>query len=313
MSLEEFTFNAVTNLFNINNPKIAESLTFFLLDTTKIIILLFLKIGAMGVLRTYLPTSKVKKALSGKKGLFGNLFASLFGAITPFCSCSSIPVFLSMMEAGIPLGVNFSFLITSPLVNEYVAVIMLGIFGWKITLYYILAGVTIGTIGGAILGKMNLEKHLVKDFINQNNNDKIYKLFKDRLRFGLDEAVDIVKKVWLYVVIGIGLASIVHGFVPETFFEKIVNAGGVFAVPIAVILGVPLYANCAALVPIAAVLVGKGVPLGTALAFLMATAALSLPEAIILRRAMKLKLIAIFFAVVSASIVLIGYVFNIIV
>ncbi|MBR9691036.1 permease [Candidatus Woesearchaeota archaeon] len=315
MTLEELTHNAVTSLFNITNERLAEALTFFIYDTVQILLLLFVMIGVMGVIRTYIPSSKIKKALSGKRKGVGNVFASLFGAVTPFCSCSSIPVFITMVEAGVPLGVNFSFLITSPLVNEYVAVIMFAVFGWKITLAYIIAGILIGIIGGMILGRMKLEKHLVEDIANRNGNNKErkYAYFSQRLRFGLDEAKDIVKKVGIYVVIGIGVAAAVHGYVPESFFEGIVSKGGIFAVPLAVILGVPLYANCAAIIPLAAVLVEKGIPLGTTLAFVMSTAALSLPEAIILRRAMNLKLIGIFFGIVAISIVLIGYLFNLIV
>ena len=220
-----------------------------------------------------------------------------------------------MLDAGIPLGVNFSFLITSPLVNEYVAVIMLGTFGLKITLYYLIAGIFIGTFGGMILGRMKLEKLLVKDIVSKDKvlSFKKYNSFSERIGFGIGEARDIVKKVWVYIVIGIGLSAVVHGYVPQEFFESMVSKGGVFAVPFAAILGVPLYASCAALIPIAAVLVGKGVPLGTALTFLKATAALSLPEAVILRRAMKLKLIGIFFGIVALAIIMIGYLFNILV
>lgn len=314
MTLEGITYNLVTSLFNIKNADLAETISYFIYDTIKILLILFLMISVVGILRTYLPTYKIKKALSGKREGVGNIFASIFGAITPFCSCSSIPVFFSMLDAGVPLGVTFSFLITSPIVNEYVAVIMLSVFGIKVTLYYILAGVIIGVIGGVVLGRMNLEKYIESDFMSKDNkNDKHYSNFKQRLDFGIKEGKDVVKKVWLYVVIGIGLAAAVHGFVPDEFFHKVVEFGGVFAVPLAVILGVPLYANCAAVVPIAAVLVSKGVPLGTALAFLMATAALSFPEAVILRRAMKLKLIGIYFGIVAMAIILIGYLFNLIV
>lgn len=312
MTLEEYTIKTVADLFNITNERLAESLGFFIYDTLKIIILLFLMISIVGFIRTYIPPEKIKSWLSGKREGVGNIFASLFGAVTPFCSCSSIPIFFSFVEAGVPLGVNFSFLITSPLVNEYVAVIMLGVFGLKITLYYILAGIIIGVLGGMILGRMKLEKYLVKDIAKKTISDKkiIYTSIRSRIRFGINEALDITKKVWIYVIIGIGVAAAVHGFVPQDFFESIVSKTGFLAVPLAVILGVPLYASCAALIPIASVLVAKGVPLGTALAFLMATAALSFPEAVMLRRAMKLKLILIFFGIVALSIMIIGYLFN---
>lgn len=312
MTLEEYTITTITDLFNITNPRLGEALGFFVYDTIKILLLLFIMIFLVGVLRTYLPTKKVKKFLSGKKQGIGNIFASIFGAITPFCSCSSIPVFFSMIKAGVPLGVSFSFLITSPLVNEYVVVLMFGVFGIKITLYYILAGILIGVIGGLILGKMSLEKHLIRGVLVKENErkEKIYKKLNERINFGFSEAKDVLKKTWFYAVLGIGLAAFIHGYVPDEFFSSMVNKGGIFAVPLATIIGVPLYASCASLIPLAAAFVNKGIPLGTALSFLMATSALSFPEAVMLRRTMKLKLIAIFFGIVALSIIIIGYLFN---
>jgi hypothetical protein len=239
--------------------------------------------------------------------------ASLFGAITPFCSCSSIPIFLSFLEAGVPLGVTFSFLITSPLVNEYLVVLMLGFFGWKITLAYVISGILIGIISGLILGTMKLEKHLAKDLISSNSTVKKeirYYGIKKRLLFGLRESNSIIKKVWLWVLIGVGVGAAIHNYIPSELIQGIINKGGIFSVPIATILGVPMYGSCAAIVPIAVVLFQKGVPLGTALAFMMATAALSLPEAVILRRAMKLKLIVIFFGITTLAIIFTGYLFN---
>jgi len=231
--------------------------------------------------------------------------------MTPFCSCSSIPLFISFLEAGIPLGVTFSFLITSPLVNEYLVILMLGFFGWKITLAYVISGMFIGMISGLILGKMKLEKHLEKDLISKNVKKEIkFKTIKDRLKFGLNEAVSITKKLWLWILIGVGIGAIIHNYVPSEFIQSIVSKGGIFAVPLAVVLGVPMYGSCAAIVPIAVVLFEKGVPIGTALAFMMAISALSFPEAVILRRVMKLKLIAIFFGVVTVAIILTGFIYN---
>lgn len=310
MTLEEFTLTTVQSLFQITNPRLAESLTFFLYDTIKILFLLFFMIFLVGMLRTYIPASKVKNYLSGKKEGVGNIFASLFGAVTPFCSCSSIPVFFSMIKAGVPLGVSFSFLITSPLVNEYIVVLMLGVFGLKITVYYVLAGIFMGVFGGLILGRLKMEKYLVNDMKKIDIKEKTYTRFKERINFGFLEAKSVLKKTWIYICVGIGLAAAIHGFVPDEFFKSAVNKGGVFAVPIATLIGVPLYASCAALIPLAAAFVSKGIPLGTALAFLMATSALSFPEAVMLRRAMKLKLIAIYFATVAISIIIIGYLFN---
>jgi len=297
-----------------SNLRWAESLNFFVYDSVKIILLLFFMIWVIWFLRTYLSQEKVKKWVGHTKYGSGNLIASLFGAITPFCSCSSIPIFLSFLEAGVPLGVTFSFLITSPLVNEYLVVLMLGFFGWKITVAYVISGILIGAISGIILGKLKLEKHLVKDLISSARKVKKeikYDGFKKRISFGLDEAISITKKIWLWVLVGVGIGAAIHNYVPQEFIRAAIDKTGILAVPFAVLLGVPMYGSCAAIVPIALVLFQKGVPLGTALAFMMATAALSLPEAIILRRAMKLKLILIFFGVVTLAIIFTGYLFNV--
>ncbi|PIW67052.1 MAG: permease [Candidatus Omnitrophica bacterium CG12_big_fil_rev_8_21_14_0_65_43_15] len=289
------------------------AVNFFIYDSVKIISLLFFLILIIGFIRTYLPQHKIKRWMSGK-GVIGNFFAAIFGAITPFCSCSSIPLFLGFLEAGIPLGVTFSFLITSPLINEYLVVLMLGFFGWKITAMYVVSGLLIGVISGVILGRMRLERFLVTDLIerrnNNDNNVEEYPTFIRRLRFGYRESTSIVRKIWVWVLVGVGIGAIIHNYVPQEVMEGIIAKTGGFSVPIATLLGVPMYGSCAAIVPIAVVLFQKGIPLGTALAFMMAIAALSLPEAIMLRRAMKLKLIAIFFGVTTAAIILIGYMFN---
>jgi len=285
---------------------------FFLYDSVKILLLLFFMIAVIGFIRTYISQNKIKEWIV-RKGVFGNLFASFFGSITPFCSCSSIPIFLSFLEVGIPLGVTFSFLITSPLINEYLVIIMLGFFGWKITLFYVLSGIIIGVISGVILGRMGLEKYLVKGLVIEDKQalkERVYKSIKERILFGIGEAKSITKKLWLWVLLGVGIGSIIHNYVPRETMQFIISKAGPFSVPIAAILGVPMYGSCAAIVPIAVVLFRKGVPLGTALAFMMATAALSFPEAVILRRAMKLQLIAIFFGVTTVAIIITGYLFN---
>ncbi|OGW80376.1 MAG: hypothetical protein A3G33_10400 [Omnitrophica bacterium RIFCSPLOWO2_12_FULL_44_17] len=292
--------------------KWTEMVRFFIYDSVKILSLLFLMIFAVGILRTYLPHRKVKDWLNRRKG-FGYLFASLFGAVTPFCSCSSIPIFFGFLTAGIPLGVAFAFLVTSPLINEYLVVLMLGYFGLKITLLYVLNGILIGVVCGLVLGKLRLERHLVRDFISpedENGKEKDYRNFWERILFGFGEAKDIVHKIWLWVLIGIGIGALIHNFVPNEAIQAITNKTGIWTVPLAVLIGVPMYGSCAAIVPIAVVLFQKGVSLGTALAFMMATAALSLPEAILLRRAMKLPLIAIFFGITTLAIIVTGYVFN---
>ena len=301
------------DVFNLDGSlKFVQSLNFFIYDSIKIILLLFFMIFLLGFLRTYIPHEKVKDWLSKQKRGVGNLMASCFGAVTPFCSCSSIPIFLSFLESGIPLGITFSFLITSPLVNEYLVILMLGSFGWKITLIYVIFGILLGVFSGLILGKMKLEKYLVKDLISPTKKveEKRYNDLKERLDYGYTESSSMVKKLWIWILIGVGLGAIIHNYIPSELIQGLIAKGGIFSVPIAVLLGVPIYANCVAIIPIAIVLFEKGLPLGTALAFMMATSALSLPEAIILRRAMKLKLIAIFFGVTTLGIILIGYLFN---
>lgn len=285
---------------------------FFIYDSVKILLLLFGLIFVIGVMRTFLPQRTIRKWMN-QRGIVGNFFAALFGAITPFCSCSSIPLFLGFLEAGIPLGVTFSFLITSPLINEYLVVLMLGFFGWKITVLYVISGMFIGIIAGTILGRMKLDSYLESDLIEKRANDngeKPFPTFLSRLKFGLEESLSITKKIWIWVLIGVGIGSVIHNYVPQETIQAIISKTGIFSVPIATVLGVPMYGSCAAIVPIAIVLFQKGIPLGTALAFMMAIAALSLPEAIMLRRAMKLHLILVFFGITAAAIIIIGYIFN---
>ncbi|HII72659.1 TPA: permease [Candidatus Woesearchaeota archaeon] len=292
---------------------IGAALSYFIYDSIKILALLFLMIFIMGTLRTYLPQDKVRRWLGKRSYGIGNVVAAGFGAVTPFCSCSSIPIFMGFLEAGVPLGVSFSFLITSPMINEYLVVLMLGFFGWKITIAYVAIGLLIGIISGLVLGRMRLEKHLVKDLVSKSKEvEKEVKHdgFKTRLRFGAEEAIKITKKLWIWVLVGVGIGALIHNVVPEETIHAIVTAGGIFTVPAAVLVGVPMYGSCAAIVPIAVALFQKGAPLGTALAFMMATAALSLPEAVILRRVMRLRLILIFFGIVAAGIVVTGYLIN---
>ena len=312
--LEEFVGWFLYSLFKLDpTAKWVESIHFFIGDSIKIILLLFFMILIIGFFRTYLPQQKIKKWIGkGKYGL-SNLISSSFGAITPFCSCSSIPIFIGFLEAGVPLGVAFSFLITSPLVNEYLVILMLGFFGWKITLAYVISGMFVGIVSGLVLGKLNLGKYIIKDLVASKKKvqEVKYSNFKERIGFGYNEAISIVKKIWLWILVGVGVGAVIHNYVPATVIQSLISKGGIFAVPLAVILGVPMYGSCAAIVPIAVVLFEKGVPLGTALAFMMAIAALSFPEAVILRRAMKLKLILIFFGVVTLAIILTGYVYNV--
>lgn len=292
--------------------RFAQALHFFVYDTIKIFLLLGVMIFVIGVLRTYLPQDRLKRWM-GRGGIWGNVVAALFGAVTPFCSCSSIPIFISLLKAGVPLGVTFSFLITSPIINEYLVILMAGEFGISITLAYVMSGLLIGTLGGAILGKMRLENLLEADIIDaaQSEEEVIQHTLPSRLQYGLQEAGSVIGKIWIWVLVGVGIGAGIHNYVPEESIHSMMQTTGIFSVPLATLLGVPMYGSCAAIVPIAVVLFQKGIPIGTALAFMMAMAALSLPEAVMLRRTMHLKLIALFFGITAIAIIFTGYLLNI--
>ncbi|MEN8725214.1 MAG: permease [Lentimonas sp.] len=287
------------------------ALHFFLYDTIKIFILLAVMIFIIGVVRTWLPEDRLKRWM-GSGGIVANFIAALFGAITPFCSCSSIPIFISLLKAGVPLGVTFSFLITSPIINEYLVILMVGEFGLPVTIAYVGSGLLIGTLGGAVLGRLKLEKHLEADIIASANADTeiVTHTMITRIRYGFDEAISVIKQIWLWVIVGVAIGAFIHNYVPQETIHSLMEATGIFSVPIATVLGVPMYGSCAAIVPIAVVLFQKGIPLGTALAFMMAMAALSLPEAIMLRRTMHLKLIGIYFGITTLAIIFTGYLLN---
>jgi uncharacterized membrane protein YraQ (UPF0718 family) len=291
--------------------RLVGALHFFLYDTIKIFLLLTVMIFVIGIIRTWLPEDRLKRWM-GRGGLWGNAIAAIFGAITPFCSCSSIPIFISLLKAGVPLGVTFSFLITSPIINEYLVILMAGEFGMPITIAYVASGLLIGTIGGGILGRLKLEKYLETDIIASANaeSEAITHTMASRVRYGWDEAISVIKQIWLWVLIGVATGAFIHNYVPQETIHSLMEATGIFSVPIAAGLGVPMYGSCAAIVPIAVVLFQKGIPIGTALAFMMAMAALSLPEAIMLRRTMQLKLIGIFFGITSLAIIFTGYLLN---
>lgn len=300
---------------------LAEAFNFFLYDTTKILILLFVVIFFMGIVNSYFPIDKVRNFLSRKK-LYGleYLMASLFGVVTPFCSCSSVPLFIGFVRGGIPLGVTFAFLITSPLVNEVAIGLFVGLFGVKTTIIYVVSGILLGTISGVILQKLKLEHYLtpwVKDVLataqrEQDIFQEENQTFKQRLPIIWDEVLKILKGVLPYVLIGIAIGGLMHGYIPEGFFEKYMDKDNLLAVPIATIVAVPMYSNAAGILPVVQVLVAKGIPLGTAIAFMMGVVGLSLPEAMLLKKVMTLKLIGIFFGVVTACIIISGYLFNII-
>ena len=320
--LQRFADWLVFGVFGLDNAsKWGDALNFFIYGSIKILILLFVISAIMGIINAYLPVSKLKNYLQTHK-LYGlqYLLSSVFGAVTPFCSCSSIPLFIGFVKGGIPLGVTFAFLITSPLVNEVAVAMFLGAFGVKITVIYVVSGILLGMVGGWILGRMKLEPLLsdwVKNIQKQSeaqaeewDEEKIP--FLERLPGILKDSWGIVKGVLVYVLIGIGIGAAMHGFVPEGFFEQYMGKDNLFAVPIATILAVPMYSNAAGIVPIVEVFVAKGIPIGTAIAFMMGVVGLSIPEATLLKKVMTWKLVGIFFTVVTVCIIVSGYLFNII-
>jgi len=312
-------------VFDILNLKegnhIAESLHFFIFDSIKILLLVCIIIFFMGIVNSYFPVEKVRNYLSRKK-LYGfeYLMSSLFGVVTPFCSCSSVPLFIGFVKGGIPLGVTFSFLITSPLVNEVAIGLFIGLFGIKTTVIYIISGILLGTFSGIILQSLNLEKYLtpwVQQILvnSRNETEKIETtlyLFKERLPSIWYDTKSILKGILPYVLVGIAIGGLMHGYIPEGFFEQFLSKNNLFAVPIATVLAVPMYSNASGILPVVQVLVAKGIPLGTAIAFMMGVVGLSLPEAMLLKKVMTFKLIGVFFGVVTLCIIISGYIFNII-
>lgn len=298
---------------------VASAIDFFIYDIIKILILLFFISALMGVVNAYFPIERLRRFLTTHR-LYGlqYLFASLFGAITPFCSCSSIPLFIGFVKGGIPLGVTFSFLITSPLVNEVAVAMFVGVFGVRFTAIYVASGIILGMVGGFLLGKMRLERYLSPWVLQIQANataeadewERDRTPFAQRLPVILRDAWGIVRGVVVYVLIGIAIGAVMHGYVPEGFFEEYMGRGDWYAVPLSVILAVPMYANAAGIVPVIEVFVAKGIPLGTALAFMMSVVGLSLPEATLLKKVMTWKLIGIFFGVIALSIILLGNIYN---
>lgn len=313
----ELLANWLTNsILNIApNTLLASALNFFIADVLKIFTLLFVIIFIVSYIRTYLPPEKVRSFLAKRNKLTGHILASLLGIVTPFCSCSAVPLFLGFVEAGVPLGVTFSFLIASPMINEVALVLLIGLFGWKIALIYIISGLLIAIVSGLIISRLKVE-HLVADFVWQNKPlNKVISETKmsqqARINYALDYAVDIFKQVWLYVIIGVGLGAWIHGYVPANFLAQYAGADKWYAVPLATLIGIPLYSNAAGVIPLVSALTEKGVAMGTTLAFMMAVTALSLPEFMILKKVMKTKLILIFATIVGLGIIFTGYLFNI--
>jgi len=290
-----------------------DAINFFIYDVFKIWFLLITIIFAVSYLRTFFNTEYVRAYLQGKSEFTGNILAALFGIITPFCSCSAIPLFLGFIQARIPLGVTFSFLISSPLNNEIAIALLFGIFGWKITAIYIGFGLLVAILGGYAIGRMNMEKYVLIDVTpmeGELEEVKINLTQSKRVNESWEYTRDIFFKIWFYVLIGVGIGALIHGYVPADFIASYAGAGNPFAVVVAVIMGIPMYSNAAGVMPLVEVLTSKGMLLGTALAFMMAVTALSLPEAMILKRILHIKLIALFFGIVGFGIICIGYIFN---
>lgn len=289
-----------------------EALDFFIYDTLKIFLLLTAIIFVVAIIRSSFPPEKTKRMLSHKREFVGNVLAALLGIVTPFCSCSAVPLFIGFVEAGVPLGVTFSFLISSPMVNEVALIMLWGLFGWKIALIYIGTGLLVAIFAGILIGKLKMEKY-IQDYVwkMQVGSQEIAVMsLREKLVYARDYTSSLLKKIWPYVVVGVGLGAFIHGYVPADFLTRWAGPDNIFAVPVAVALGVPLYSNAPGVIPIVHALMEKGMAIGTVLAFMMAVTALSLPEAIILSNVLKKPLLATFFGTVALAIVLVGYLFN---
>lgn len=291
-----------------------EAVRFFIFEVPKVMLLLALIVFFVGILRSYFSPEKTRKFLAGKKTFTGNILASLLGIVTPFCSCSAIPLFLGFVESGIPLGITFSFLIAAPMINEVAVILLFGLFGWKTALIYVVTGLVIAITAGWIIGKLKMEKW-VEDWVykakfGEGILEEEKSNFTDRLKFGYEAVKEIVSKVWIYVTLGIAVGAAVHGFVPEDFMASLMGKSVWYSVPLSVLIGVPLYSNAAGIVPIVSVLIEKGASLGTSLAFMMAVIGLSLPEVIILKKVLKMPLILTFVGIIATGIMVVGYLFN---
>lgn len=294
---------------------LTETIRFFIFEVPKVLLLLTLIIFFVGIIRTFFTAERTRKALEGKSLFAGNVLASLLGIVTPFCSCSAIPLFLGFIESGVPLGVTFSFLIAAPMINEVAIILLFGLFGWQTALIYVVTGLFIAIFAGYIIGKLKLEKW-VQDWVYkmqamEHNEEKIEKQkFSSKIDSGYTAVKEIVKKVWIYVVIGIAVGAAAHGYVPAEFMASLMGKSAWYAVPLSVLIGIPLYSNAAGIIPIVSVLIEKGASLGTALAFMMSVIGLSLPEVIILKKVLKTPLILTFIGVVGLGIMIVGFLFN---
>lgn len=317
LSLQSITNLLISDLINLpNNSHLTNAVSFFIFETPKVLLLLILIVFVVGIIRSYFSPEKTRKILGGKKLFAGNVLASMLGIVTPFCSCSAIPLFLGFVESGVPLGVTFSFLIAAPMINEVAVVLLFGLFGWKTALLYMSTGLIIAMISGFTIEKLKLERFVeswvyeIKAPILEMKEEKIP--FSQRIISGINSVKEIVGKVWIFIVIGIAVGAGIHGYVPENFMASLMGKSAWWSVPIAVLIGVPMYSNAAGIIPIVQALLEKGAALGTVLAFMMSVIGLSLPETIILKKVLKLPLIFIFISIVAIGIIIVGFLFNLI-
>jgi len=313
--LQEIADFIVFRIFQMAPEKhMTETLRFFIYEVPKVMMLLVLIIFIVGIIRTYFSPEKTRKALEGKSLFTGNVMAALLGILTPFCSCSAIPLFLGFVEAGIPLGVTFSFLIAAPMINEVALVLLIGLFGWKVALIYVLTGLTIAILAGFTLEKLNLTRYVAdwvyKTHAKQQLEAEEKMTFNQRISAGGEVVKEIVGKIWIYILLGIAVGAGAHGFVPDEYLAGALGNQHWYSVPLAILVGIPLYSNAAGIIPIVSVLIEKGVTLGTALAFMMSVIGLSLPEIIILKKVLKWQLIGVFIGVVALGILMVGLIFN---
>ncbi|BDV43558.1 hypothetical protein GURASL_24810 [Geotalea uraniireducens] len=311
--LKDFADYLTFNLFRLTpGSRSGEALDFFIYDTIKIFLLLVTIIFVVAVIRASFPPERTKRILSHRREYLGNGLAALLGIVTPFCSCSAVPLFIGFVESGVPLGVTFSFLISSPMVNEVALIMLWGLFGWRIALIYIGTGLLVAIIAGIAIGRLKMERY-VQDYVweMQVGNGEIgNQTFREKLVYARTYTGELLRKIWPYVVIGVGIGGFIHGYAPADFLLQYAGRTNPLAVPLAVLIGVPLYANAAGVIPIVHALMEKGMAVGTVLAFMMAVTALSFPEAVILKNVLKTRLLVTFFAIVAAAIVMVGYLFN---
>jgi uncharacterized membrane protein YraQ (UPF0718 family) len=316
--LEPFSYFFSYSLLGLEKGShLGEAIQFFVYDTPKVMMLLTLIVFVIGMLRSFFTQERTRKYLAGKRETVGNVMAALLGILTPFCSCSAVPLFLGFVQAGVPLGVTFSFLIAAPMVNEIALVLLYGLLGWKVAALYLVTGLLIAMVAGWVIGRFKLE-HWIEDWVQELRAGEAVVIEEkltwiDRVGRGREAVRDIVGKVWMYVVAGICVGALIHGYVPETFMASIMGKDAWWSVPAAVVVGIPMYSNAAGIVPIVEALLGKGAALGTVLAFMMSVIALSLPEMVILRKVLKPKLIAVFIGVVGTGILFTGYLFNLVI